>query len=403
MSALDLVAEHGSPLWLADLDRVRTNARRFRRTWETAWPDVAFAYSYKTNRTPAILRAVADEGFAPEVVCEAELGLACALRTASAAAVVNGPAKTPALLARAADLDALVLADSVAELSRLAAAGVTRVGLRVAMDGIGTESTRFGIPPDEVPAAVAAAARLGLRVRALGAHRVSIGFGGPLRADAGLSRSVVVQWPRPEGLHVEAATMLAALAHRLRRAGTPIEAIDLGGGYPTGTALARCAGAVAAALDAGGFRGRLILEPGRALVADAVDLIVSVVAVKHLADGQRCIVVDGGTNLVPGALWGWPAVEALQPAGPCEPTLVTGPLCLNIDVIHPAAALPPVVPGDLLAVRAVGAYQQTQSTQFGDLRPAVVARDGGEWRPAVRRETVADLVAGAVSDVKEVR
>jgi hypothetical protein len=56
-----------------------------------------------------------------------------------------------------------------------------------------------------------------------------------------------------------------------------------------------------------------------------------------------------------------------------------------------------------LAVRAVGAYQQTQSTQFGDLRPAVVARDGGEWRPAVRRETVADLVAGAVSDVKEVR
>jgi hypothetical protein len=44
-------------------------------------------------------------------------------------------------------------------------------------------------------------------------------------------------------------------------------------------------------------------------------------------------------------------------------------------------------------VRAVGAYQQVQSTQFGDLRPAVVAREGGRWRPCARRETLDDLLA----------
>ncbi len=102
------------------------------------------------------------------------------------------------------------------------------------MDGIGAESTRFGIAPDEVPAAVAAAARLGLRVSALGAHRVSIGFAGPLHPDAGLAREVVVQWPRPEGRTCEAATLLAGLAGRLRRDGVAIEAIDLGGGFPPG-------------------------------------------------------------------------------------------------------------------------------------------------------------------------
>ena len=46
-----------------------------------------------------------------------------------------------------------------------------------------------------------------------------------------------------------------------------------------------------------------------------------------------------------------------------------------------------------MVVRSVGAYQQTQSTQFGDLRPAVVARDDGHLRLVSRRETVEDLVA----------
>ena len=67
-----------------------------------------------------------------------------------------------------------------------------------------------------------------------------------------------------------------------------------------------------AALRDRGFGGRLMLEPGRALVTDAVDLAMTVVAVKTLADGTRCAVVDAGTNLLPGALWSWPAIESRQ-------------------------------------------------------------------------------------------
>jgi hypothetical protein len=62
-----------------------------------------------------------------------------------------------------------------------------------------------------------------------------------------------------------------------------------------------------------------------------------------------------------------------------------------------------VEPSDLLCIRAVGAYHQSQSTQFGDLRPAVVARDDGAWRLDVRRETVDDLTAGIAGHAKEVR
>jgi diaminopimelate decarboxylase len=122
-----------------------------------------------------------------------------------------------------------------------------------------------------------------------------------------------------------------------------------------------------------------------------VDLVCTVMAVKRLADGRRAVVVDAGTNLLPGAMWSWPRISAEAP-GPRTPALVAGPLCLNTDVLHPAAELPELVPGDALTVHAVGAYQQVQSTQFGDARPAVLARDGGDWTPVRPRETLADVL-----------
>jgi diaminopimelate decarboxylase len=72
MTPAELMAEHGSPLWLVDVDRVRTRLRDFRGAWERAWPAVEIAYSYKTNRQPAIILALAAEGAGHEVVCEAE-------------------------------------------------------------------------------------------------------------------------------------------------------------------------------------------------------------------------------------------------------------------------------------------------------------------------------------------
>jgi diaminopimelate decarboxylase len=191
-------------------------------------------------------------------------------------------------------------------------------------------------------------------------------------------------------VHARAASILAGLAAELGG----VDAIDIGGGIPAAPSPAADAhaAAVARALRAAGFAGRLMLEPGRALVADAVDLACTVVAVKTLADGSACAVLDAGTNLLPGALWAWPRLEALTPRAGGTPALVAGPLCLNIDVVAPAAELGELELGDVLIAREVGAYQQVQSTQFGDLRPAVVVRDGATWRLHRRREQLSDLI-----------
>jgi hypothetical protein len=241
-----------------------------------------------------------------------------------------------------------------------------------------------------VPEAAARARALGLELVAVSAHLVSTGFDRPLADTPRLGAAITVQWPPAPDGHAAAADRLGRLAVEL-----DVAAIDLGGGFPAGPAVAEHAATVAGALGATGFAGRLILEPGRALVTDAVALAFSVVAIKELDGGARCVVVDAGTNLLPGALWSWPAIEAVDaPGRATSPALVSGPLCLNVDVLHPAAALPDVRPGDALIARRAGAYQQAQSTRFGDLRPAVLALDDGRWRVCQRRETLDDLLAG---------
>jgi diaminopimelate decarboxylase len=397
MSIADLLAEHGSPLWLANLDVVRDRSRAFAAAWRSAWPDVEIAYSYKANRLPAILRALREEGVGQQVACEAEYRLARSVADADGRSiVVQGPSKAPELLERAAADGALVVADSLAELRRLAAAGVTRVGVRVSLPGVGHGTSHFGVPMSEVPMAPRHAAAVGLRIEALAVHLVSAGFDTPLSADARLASHLVVRWPQPPDRFATAARMLAGLAGRM---GVPV--IDVGGGFPPAPREALYARAIAGAIGSAGFEGRVLVEPGRALVADAVDLACTVTAVKRLADRRRCVILDAGMNLLPGTLFAWPEIEAPGVTDPAAgPALVTGPLCTNVDVLHPAADLGAVSEGDAVVIRGVGAYQQSQSTQFGDLRPAVVARDDGHWQLCSRRERVEDLIASDLgSDV----
>jgi diaminopimelate decarboxylase len=390
-----LLAEHGSPLWLCDVDRARRNLRALRAEWERAWPRIDVAYSYKTNRFPPFLRALQTDGAWAEVTNRAEYALARdAVGAAGERIVLTGPSKPWDLLARAADDGALVVIDSPDELERAAAGGVRRAGLRVAMAGEDETVSRLGVPAGEVVALARRARALGLRVEALAVHLVSTGFSESPSIARPLGAQVRVMWPQPAGAHARAAGLLARLARELAAEDVPVGTLDLGGGHPPAGATEHGATPVAAALRRHGFDGRLLVEPGRALVHDAVDLAMTVMAAKRLEDGRECLVVDAGTDQLPGTLWSWPRLEAPgASAGPGRPTLVTGPLCLNVDVLHPAARLPPLGPGDTLLARGVGAYQDAQSSRFGDLRPAALAREDGAWRLARRRESVDDLMA----------
>jgi diaminopimelate decarboxylase len=77
LSVRELLAAHGSPLWLAH--RFRSNLRRFGAAWRREWPDTRVACSSKTNRLLAFVQAADADGADAEVVCEAEYVLAAAV------------------------------------------------------------------------------------------------------------------------------------------------------------------------------------------------------------------------------------------------------------------------------------------------------------------------------------
>jgi diaminopimelate decarboxylase len=214
--------------------------------------------------------------------------------------------------------------------------------------------------------------------------------------------------------HGAAARKLAQLANEIRAAhGIKLAFLDLGGGFASpntlkGTYLvgdqaspsfARYADAICDGLAELDYPEKelptLVLETGRALVDDAGYLVTTVQAQKRLPGGERALVVDAGVNLLFTSFWyKHDVVPAQEARGLAEPTVIYGPLCMNIDVMRDSVQLPPLATGERLVFRNVGAYNVTQWMQFITMRPAVVMI-GSEGRVACirRAEHVDDLAS----------
>jgi diaminopimelate decarboxylase len=142
---------------------------------------------------------------------------------------------------------------------------------------------------------------------------------------------------------------------------------------------------------------RLVLEPGRSLVATAGSLLVTVVSVKY-RDDRRYIGVDStvGNIVVPSIYHGHHRVESMSaPAAPAlaVPTDICGNTTHSRDFLARDIRLPRVVKGDVLALRDVGAYAYAMSSHFLNRpRPAEVVLDGESAILTTRRETLADLL-----------
>jgi diaminopimelate decarboxylase len=139
----------------------------------------------------------------------------------------------------------------------------------------------------------------------------------------------------------------------------------------------------------------LVLETGRALVDDAGTLLATVVANKRLPDGSRALVIDAGVNLLFTSFWYQHEVIPTRDHGSAlEPTVIYGPLCMNIDVIRDAVLFPPMQAGEHIGIRNVGAYNVTQWMQFITYRPAVVmVAEDGTTRCIRRPETLDTILA----------
>jgi diaminopimelate decarboxylase len=193
------------------------------------------------------------------------------------------------------------------------------------------------------------------------------------------------------------------LLRQLQREGIVLKAVDAGGGlgidyhagnFDAAAKVAEYAASLDRALD--GFEGRLLIEPGRFLVAQAGALVARVLQVKH--SGKKTFVItDAAMNdLIRPALYqAHHEIVPVRPrAGKPRPVDVVGPICETGDFFARDRKLPPIEPGDLIALLDAGAYGMAQSSNYNTrLRPAEVLVEGARSRLIRRRETMADLLA----------
>jgi diaminopimelate decarboxylase len=140
-----------------------------------------------------------------------------------------------------------------------------------------------------------------------------------------------------------------------------------------------------------------LVEPGRAVVANAGITLYTVGTIKQVPGIRTYVAVDGGmTDNIRPALYGARyecliANKADQPR--TDVVTVAGKHCETGDLIARDAPLQPVETGDVLAVCATGAYCQSMSSNYNkQVRPGVVFVGDGAWRWVVRRETYDDLL-----------
>ncbi|HEU4758783.1 MAG TPA: diaminopimelate decarboxylase, partial [Dehalococcoidia bacterium] len=141
----------------------------------------------------------------------------------------------------------------------------------------------------------------------------------------------------------------------------------------------------------------LIVEPGRAIVARAAVALYTVGSSKDVPGVRRFVSVDGGMadNIRP-ALYGsrYSALVANNPLDQRRETVtIAGKYCESGDILLRDAELPPLEPGDVLAMPAAGAYALAMASNYNlSQRPAVILVKDGQARLMRRRETYDDLM-----------
>lgn len=392
-----LAKRHGTPLYVYSADQIVERLGLFQQAF--LGREHLVCYAVKANSALAILKLLADHGAGFDIVSGGELERVLAAAPEAVGRVVfSGAGKTAAEIDQALSPGILEFnVESQAELDLLGARAAklkkkARFALRVNPDvfaethpyiSTGLREHKFGIDIRQALAIYKSAAGN----RWLEAHGVSVHIGSQIRT------------AEPFGAAME---RVAKLVRQLQRVGIQLSSVDAGGGlgidyhagsFDAAAKVAEYAAAIERSL--GGFEGRLLLEPGRFIVAQAGALVTRVLQVKR--NGKKTFVItDAGMNdLIRPALYqAHHEIVPLRPrAGKSKVVDVVGPICETGDFFARDRRLAPIEPGDLIALLDAGAYGMAQSSNYNTrLRPAEVLVEGAKARLIRRRETMADLL-----------
>ena len=394
---IELAREFGTPAYVVAEDDLRARARAFVAAGrEAGHDDFHVVFASKAFPCSAVLALFAAEGLWCDVASGGELHLALRAGFQPERIVVHGNAKSDAELRMALRHRAgLIVIDNFDEIERLEAllaegAAADRGGqpvlVRVTPDVWGQTHAKIstGQADSKFGFSMADSERALERVRSV----------------AGLEL---------RGVHAHVGSQLLEL-EPFRAAATELATLgefpvwDLGGGLgvryierqPPPPTIEEYVATVVAAAHANGHgpQKRLLIEPGRALCANAGVTLYTVESVKE--NVSRWVAVDGGMsdNLRPmlyGASYEAHVADRLDGDEAC---VLAGKHCESGDVLVREARLAGPRAGDVIVVAATGAYGHAMANNYNGVpRPPVIFCREGDARVVVRRESFEDLTA----------
>jgi diaminopimelate decarboxylase len=384
-SATNLAAAFGTPALIIDEAALRQRARRYADGLAARWPNSLVVWASKSLPYTAIYRVLSKEGLGIDVAGGGELFLALAGGADPAKMVLHGNAKTDDEISMAirAGVGTIVV-DNFDDIDRLERLVTNEQGVLVriipgvlpdthAANATGQDDSKFGLSIDDANKAIARL-RNSDKLRLDGIH-------------AHIGSQIVVTDP-----FRRAVEQIAAMGE--------FAVYNLGGGLGARYTYSDHPPSVEEYLDvlvdtakqlvpAG---ARLLIEPGRSMVAESGVTLYRVTTVKR---GARTFVgIDGGMgDNLEVSLYGQRfEATVVDRVGGGEMCSLVGRHCESGDQLIDGVALRDPKVGDVIAVPVTGAYCLTMANNYnGALRPPIVFARDGVPRMVLRRETYDDL------------
>lgn len=406
--AEDLAKEFGTPLYIYSKNQMLRNYREINQPLVSSKLDYINCYAIKANSNPEILKLISEEGAGAEIASGGELYLALKFGFLRNKVTFTGVGKTDEEIEYGLKENIFnFTVESLQEIQVISQIAhrlglIARISIRVNPDidagthpyiTTGMKENKFGIDSKDILEVFKTASRLP-NIDIIGIH-------------SHIGSQITEVSP-----YVETIEYLAKLIKEVEAMGVNIRYLNFGGGFGVQyknvllhryipveedeiTSYASLGEHISSVIDLlSQLNKKLVIEPGRSLVANAGILAGKVLFTKQ-GEMKKFIITDTGMNdLMRPCLYN--AYHQVVPLNlrdtGYEEADIVGPVCETSDFLAAKRKLQKLERGDYFAVMTTGAYGYTLSSNYNArLRPAEILVDGDKYRLIREREKVEEL------------